>query len=232
MRSPSVGPPGHDPADAQLADVRPARVRIRGEALRLFADRGVDGVSVRDIAASAGVSPALVIKHFGSKEGLHDAVDQDVAAAIEAMLAQVTDPAAAEPGTLPTLAEAVAQALPDGSPVPRYLGRMLIDGGPAGAGLFASLYGLAQGALDRMVRGGTASPGSDPGVRAAFLLVNDLAVLILRKRLTEALGEDPLSAPGMARWGAEVLEIYRHGLVAPSTGPGPTAQTMSHGGRP
>jgi AcrR family transcriptional regulator len=232
MRSPNIGPHDHDRADAQLADVRPARVRIRGEALRLFADRGVDGVSVRDVAASAGVSPALVIKHFGSKGGLHDAVDQDVVAAIEAILTQVTDPAAAEPGTLPTLAEAVAQALPEGSPVPTYLGRMLVDGSPTGAGLFASLYRLAQGSLDRMVRGGTASPGSDPGVRAAFLLVNDLAVLILRRRLTEALGEDPLSAPGMARWGAEVLEIYGHGLVAPSTDPGPPTRTTSQAGRP
>ncbi|HEX3132105.1 MAG TPA: TetR/AcrR family transcriptional regulator, partial [Planctomycetota bacterium] len=45
-----------------------------------------------------------------------------------------------------------------------------------------------------------------------FLLVNDLAVLILRDRLREVLGVDPLSVDGMRRWSTEVLAIYRDGL--------------------
>ncbi len=43
---------------------------IRAAAAQLFADRGFSGTSVRDIAAQAGVDPALVIRHFGSKEAL------------------------------------------------------------------------------------------------------------------------------------------------------------------
>lgn len=50
-------------------------------------------------------------------------------------------------------------------------------------------------------------------MRAAFLLVNDLAVLTLRPRLTEVLGVDPLSDAGMRRWAGEVFAIYREGLV-------------------
>lgn len=57
-------------------------------------------------------------------------------------------------------------------------------------------------------------------MRAAFLLVNDLAVLLLRDHLTEVLGTDPLSGPGMTRWAGEVLAVYGAGLLAaPSTGP-------------
>lgn len=48
------------------SDHRTARAVIRDEALRLFAERGPDDVTVRQIAA-AGVSPALVVHHFGSK---------------------------------------------------------------------------------------------------------------------------------------------------------------------
>jgi hypothetical protein len=52
------------------------------------------------------------------------------------------------------------------------------------------------------------------------LLVNDLAVLLLRDHLTEVLGTDPLSGPGMTRWAGEVLAVYGAGLLAaPSTGP-------------
>lgn len=39
-------------------------------ARRRFATRGYDATSLRDIAADAGVDPALAIHYFGSKEGL------------------------------------------------------------------------------------------------------------------------------------------------------------------
>lgn len=52
-------------------DARPhSRVAIRDAAARLFADRGYASTSVREIASLAGVDPALIIRHFGSKEGL------------------------------------------------------------------------------------------------------------------------------------------------------------------
>ena len=63
-----------------VPDDRTARAVIRDEALRLFAGRGPDAVTVRQIAAAAGVSPGLVIHHFGSKDGLREAVDQYVLA--------------------------------------------------------------------------------------------------------------------------------------------------------
>lgn len=46
------------------------RAGIGDAATALFAERGYAGTSVRDIASAAGVDPALVIRYFGSKEGL------------------------------------------------------------------------------------------------------------------------------------------------------------------
>ena len=93
-----------------------------------------------------------------------------------------------------------------------YLGRMLVDGGPAGAALFRRLYGVAVATLDAMVATGQADPGADPAVRAAVLLTHDLGTLILRRRVADVLGLDPLSPEGTARWGAEILTIYATGL--------------------
>ena len=46
------------------------RRQILDAAERLFAERGVDGVSVRAILKEAGVNVALAHYHFGSREGL------------------------------------------------------------------------------------------------------------------------------------------------------------------
>jgi AcrR family transcriptional regulator len=44
--------------------------RILDAAERLFAERGIEAVSVRSILAAAGVNPALAHYHFGNREGL------------------------------------------------------------------------------------------------------------------------------------------------------------------
>ncbi|MBW6433885.1 TetR family transcriptional regulator [Actinoplanes hulinensis] len=44
------------------------REEIRNAATRLFRERGFARTSVRDIAAQAATNPALVIRHFGTKE--------------------------------------------------------------------------------------------------------------------------------------------------------------------
>jgi AcrR family transcriptional regulator len=197
------------------SDDRTARARIRDEALRLFAERGPDAVAMRDIATAAGVSPALLVRHYGSKDGLIDAVDNHVVGTLEGLLTQVTTRTAeAGLGTsaMSSLLDGLATHLPPDSAIPAYLSRLLIGGGPVGAGLFARLHQISHDALDAMVAAGIASPGDDPAVRAAVLMVNDLAVLALRQRLTEVLGVDPLSDAGMKRWAAEVFAIYRNGL--------------------
>jgi AcrR family transcriptional regulator len=46
---------------------------------RLFAERGLDGTSLEEIAAQAGVSKPVVYEHFGGKEGLYAVVvDREV----------------------------------------------------------------------------------------------------------------------------------------------------------
>lgn len=47
---------------------------LLASATELFAERGPGAVSVRDVAKRAGVNHGLVHRHFGSKEGLVEAV--------------------------------------------------------------------------------------------------------------------------------------------------------------
>lgn len=49
----------------------PTQERLLDEAERLFADKGYDGVSLREITAAAGTHLAAVNYHFGSKKNLY-----------------------------------------------------------------------------------------------------------------------------------------------------------------
>jgi len=201
---------------------RTARAVIRDEALRLFAADGPNAVTVRQIAAAAGVSPGLVLHHFGSKEGLRQAVDEHVLGLFDRMLGQMTSERAADlynPAESGSVADAIVKHLPADSPVPGYLRRLLLADGEAGRELFRRLFQVSAATLDTLAAAGMAAPGEDPAVRAAFLLSNDLAVLLLRDHLTDVLGTDPLSAPGMTRWASEVVAIYGAGLLR-ATPPG------------
>jgi AcrR family transcriptional regulator len=47
-----------------------AKPLIEGAALRLFVEKGVDGTSIRDVAAAAGVSEGALYRHYDSKDAL------------------------------------------------------------------------------------------------------------------------------------------------------------------
>jgi TetR/AcrR family transcriptional regulator, regulator of cefoperazone and chloramphenicol sensitivity len=195
-----------------------ARATIRNAALRLFADRGPDAVTVREIANRAGVSPALVLHHFGSKDGLRAEVDAFAAKAFDGILEAMPPEELAEliVGGAPkgSLAEVFARGFPEGSPLPAYLGRLLLTNDPAGAALFGQWYAATRSLLDAMVEMGLARPSEDPDVRAAFFLVNDLALILLRNPVATVIGADPLTPEGIDRWAREASIIYAEGAFS------------------
>jgi AcrR family transcriptional regulator len=195
----------------RLSDDRTARAVIRDEGLRLFAARGADAVTIRQIAASAGVSPGLVVHHFGGKDGLRRAVDEHVVAVIDGLFAALPEPGWAA-ATGASLTEAFLSRLPADSPVPAYLRRLLLSGDPAGTRLFGHWFQACQRALDGLAAAGILTETTDPVMRTGFVTATDLAVLLLREPLTAVLGVDPLSRDGMVRWTDVGMAAFRGGL--------------------
>lgn len=62
------------PLDDLLRDAPPAKRAILLEGLKLFASRGYEAVSVRDIAAATGFSNPALFRHFASKDALAEAL--------------------------------------------------------------------------------------------------------------------------------------------------------------
>ncbi len=104
---------------------------------RLFAERGLDGTSIEEIAARADVSKPVVYEHFGGKEGLYAVVvDREV----ERFIAMATRLLAGEDNTTEKFEVAAVELLryiQDNSDGFRILVR---DSNPSsGSGTFASL---------------------------------------------------------------------------------------------
>ena len=170
---------------------------------------------MREIAAQAGVSPALILHHFGSKDGLRAEVDVFAAKAFDAILEAIPTDELVELLTggaaRGSLAEAFARGFPSGSPLPAYLRRLLLTNDPSGAALFGRWYAATRRLLDMMVEMGVARPSQDPDIRAAFFLVNDLALILLRDPIAVAIGADPLTPEGIDRWAREASIVYAEG---------------------
>jgi AcrR family transcriptional regulator len=190
-------------------DLKAAAV-IRNAAMRLFAERGTAGVTVREIAAEAGVSAGLVMHHYGSKDGLRDAVDRRAAAFFEEMIGEFAR--IAEEGGSASLAELFAGRLESEPVMTAYVRRLLADGGEAADALFARLFEATVAGMRSLVAAGIVRPAQDEPIRTAFLLANDLSVVLLRRQIARATGTDPLTREGLADWTAAVMDVYTGGV--------------------
>lgn len=162
---------------------RTTRARIRDAAIAYVAENGVAAASVRAIASAAGVSPGLVIHHFGSKEGLRVACDEYVAAWF-----QEQDAAASAAGTSADLLGSLRE-IGEGSLL-RYLARTLAEGTRQSAELVDLMVKNAVAASTESVRAGMINPSRDDYARTAVLSIWSLGALVLHEHLARLLGED------------------------------------------
>ena len=140
-------------AASEPSDVT-ARARIRDAAVRRFGADGF-GAPVRAIAADAGVSPGLVIHHFGSKEALRAACDEHVLRVLRE--AKTESLVKAAPADMITQLATVD----DYAPLVGYLMQALFAGGDLAT---AFLDRLVDGRRRLPARGGRRGAGaSQPG---------------------------------------------------------------------
>ena len=207
-------------------DLKAAAV-IRNEAMRLFAERGAAAVTVREIAAAAGVSAGLVMHHYGSKDGLKEAVDRRAVAFFEELIGELAR-VGEEDGSA-SLAEMFADRLEREPAMTAYVRRLLADGGQAADALFARLFEATVAGMHSLVEAGIARPACDERIRTAFLLANDLSLVLLHRQIARVTGIDPLTRDGLARWTAAVLDVYTGGGFAAASVPGKQAPSQPPG---
>jgi AcrR family transcriptional regulator len=188
-----------------------AAARIRDAAIEQFAQHGF-AVGLRTIAEAAGVSAALVIHHFGSKEGLRKVCDDYVAEEIRNSKSEAltsNDPAS----WLGQMAEIESYAALTG-----YVVRSLQTGGELAMMLWQRMIDNAEEYFADGVRAGTIKASRDPQARAKFLAITSGGGLLLYIQMHPT----PTDLRAVLRDYARdmvlpALEIYTDGLMADRT---------------
>ncbi|OMC37767.1 TetR family transcriptional regulator [Mycobacterium sp. GA-1841] len=192
-------------------DDRTATAKIRDSAIEQYGQHGF-GVGLRTIAESAGVSAALVIHHFGSKEGLRKACDAHVAEVIREAKSETMH--SSDPATwLAQMAEIESYA-----PLMAYLVRSMQSGSDLAKTFWHTMADNAEQYLDEGVRTGVLKPSRDPKARARFLAISGGGSFLLYLQMHE----DPTDLRRVLHDYSEdmvlpALEIYSQGLMTDST---------------
>jgi AcrR family transcriptional regulator len=193
------------------ADDLTATARIRDSAIEQFGQHGFS-VGLRTIAEAAGVSAALVIHHFGSKDGLRKACDDYVAEQVrdaKSESIQTTDPAA----WFAQMAEIESYA-----PMMAYLVRSLQSGNELAKEFWRQMIDNAEVYIEEGVRAGTIRPSRDPHARAMYLGMASGGGFLLYLQMHD----NPTDLRAVLRdYGDDMvlpaLEVYTEGLMADST---------------
>lgn len=195
-------------------------IRIRDAAIDQFGRAGFAGTTVRTIAAEAGVSPALIIHHFGSKDGLIRHCDEHVLSQIE----RLRDEHLRGGSGLETITDYLT-AYPELVGMTRYLGQALLADGavlPGGRGsrrVFDRMIDVAKNNLITGIEAGRIRPMPDLEAAAAILASWNAALIMLGDAIAERLGAASLLDPAIAeRIQPVVLDIRSHGILLPKKG--------------
>lgn len=187
-----------------------ARARIREAAIRRY---GIEGFSagLRAIAGDAGVSPGLVLHHFGSKDGLRRECDAYVLAAIR------DQKSAALSSGGPAAALAAMAEIDHLAPLVAYALRSMQAGGDVARSFFEQFVADAEQYIAEGVASGVLIPSRDEAARARYLTLVGFGAILLDMALCPP--DDPADVAAvirgyLERMGLPSIELFTQGLYA------------------
>jgi AcrR family transcriptional regulator len=185
----------------------------------LFAEKGFDGTSIEEIAATAQVSKPVVYEHFGGKEGVYAVV---VDREMQKLLTMITDALSATHSLLKLERAALAllQYVEESSEGFRILVRD--SHAASGTGSFASLISEIASQVEDVLADEFSSRGYDPMLAPMYA-----QMLVGMVALTGQWWLD-VRKPGREEVAAHLVNLAWNGLTGLNPNPVITAATREH----
>lgn len=177
------------------------RARIRNAALDLFPEQGFNRSTVRVIAEKAGVSPGLVLHHFGSKEGLREACDRYVVTRFRELKDDSLQGGMFDPGFM-------SRSIGESRVLMRYLAWALTTDSPEASTLFDEMVAEAVQVTQRSIELGYIKGSADLESRTAIQLSMQLGLAVLHEHVQRVTGIDLFDEAGLRRAMPILLEIF------------------------
>ncbi len=183
-------------------------------ATKVFAREGFAGTSLRMIAVEAGVSAALLVHHFGSKQRL---IEETIETTLGEWMRDKDHLA-----ELP-LSEALSQwpqTAQDGQQKLAFFKQVMLSGGKPAQLLLERMHFEARERLTAMTKSGVMRDIADIDTAALLLAVYGMAPLILSEPVKKILGgdiTDPEISEKLARSSLELFALIREGQTPPQT---------------
>jgi AcrR family transcriptional regulator len=188
------------------------RERLIRTALQLFAEKGFDGVTVRDIAAASSVSVGLINHHFGSKEGLREAVDEFFIGQFEDA---ITGAAPQDLNTAEDHAQIIDQWIERHEKhwptIVAYFRRAILEESEWGFSLLDRFYGFVQGSVLRMDAAGQIGPDVDRLWLPFLMMYLELGTIIFDPYIKRVLGRSGYDRELWQRRHRAYMSLIRRG---------------------
>jgi AcrR family transcriptional regulator len=175
-----------------------SRARIRNAALHRFSASGFTGTPLRSIASDAGVAIGLISHHFGSKDGLREAVESWIVGLFSAAIERADSSAEGHIAEAALRDVSVAQMLTDNPLVVNYLRRELLEL-RTGRTLITRLAELSLESVDLMRATGRASLERDRAEQVVAVMVRQLGRLFLQPLIDQIVDSFPEEDRPLAR---------------------------------
>lgn len=200
--------------DLSLPESEGARA-ILEVAIRLFAEKGFDGVSMNDIAQAAGVSKANVFHHFGNKDSLYLATLRSACSTTHQLIESTANADGDYQQRLAAFLRHHLESLLENDQASRLVMREVIESGPQrGKALAEQVFSEYFFDLIAIVlegqKLGVLKKQFDPAVLAMMLVSNNIfffqAQQVLRHFPNASFADDP------AAYSRQVMDVLLHGI--------------------
>ena len=179
-------------------------------AVEMFAEKGFTGTSLRSIAKRAGVSPALLIHHFDTKEALiKEAISETLGSWVAGeKAAMMLDDESRQLQNWQAIME-------KGSTPLNFFRQVLLAGGDYAQRLFDAAVSESEILLDQMKLAGRLRDISDKETTALIMTVSGLGSVLLMTHIEKTMGGSISSDHVASRLMNSNNEMLRDGIFIP-----------------